>query len=304
MPYTPLSPSPLPPPPPLNQGGASRLTALLPQPKAIPKQPRTGQRSLTTTQSMVPYTLSKRRQDSIKSEKMKSMKAKSRGKQGRLSAGGEGSDSDEEPVSFFSHLEETACRVADTTTAMSSSVVPSLTVLPTPLASAAAPTMSSTADSHRTHIHADSSRTDYSSLSSSSGPHISPNIAPSLSNTLHEQQHHMQSGGTQYSWIQYNANCAPTLGPEHSVSRPDNSATEKAVTAATSDGSGGDECEGGAGEVLGGAGPGVTIDQEAVSVTYSTCVYIQCMHHTYTHNMVDIMYNVYTMYIHNIIITI
>ena len=79
------------------------------------------------------YTLSKRKQDSIKSEKIKSMKAKSQGKIRKHSTTDGGSDSDDEPVSFFSHLEETA---SSKTTEIETTVVAPLkisSVVATPL---------------------------------------------------------------------------------------------------------------------------------------------------------------------------
>ena len=63
---------------------------------------------------MVPYTLSKRRQDSIKSAKAKATKAKATAAKARK-GGGEGSDSDEETVSFFSHLEDTETKCSTNT---------------------------------------------------------------------------------------------------------------------------------------------------------------------------------------------
>ena len=87
------------------QGGFG-LTALLPQPKTTPTEPE-GRR--TTTSSMVPYTLSKRRQKAIAAEKKAA--ARTRALRSKLSKGGEratggDSDSDDEPISFFSHLDD------------------------------------------------------------------------------------------------------------------------------------------------------------------------------------------------------
>ena len=86
--------------------GGSGLTALLPQPKAGPKNLGGGKKP-TTTHSMVPYTLSKRKQDSIKSAKAKAKAMRAKAMGGRVRGAGEESDSDEEPTSFFSHLEGT-----------------------------------------------------------------------------------------------------------------------------------------------------------------------------------------------------
>ena len=89
------------------QGGGSGLTALLPQPKGASKLVA-GPKNPTTTKSMVPYTLSKRYQDSKNRTTAKSKAAALR-KAKKLNSKEEGdSDSDDgdEPVSFFSHLDE------------------------------------------------------------------------------------------------------------------------------------------------------------------------------------------------------
>ena len=80
------------------QSGGSGLTALLPEPKGGAKELGSGKRSTSSTKTMVPYTLSKRYQDSKKKSALKKGKPVK-----KSSGGGEDSDSDgEAPVSFFS----------------------------------------------------------------------------------------------------------------------------------------------------------------------------------------------------------
>lgn len=80
-----------------NHQGGSGLTALLPAPKGGGKELGAGKKgSSSSTKTMVPYTLSKRYQDSKKKNSIKKTKLAKK-------SGGEDSDSDgEAPVSFFS----------------------------------------------------------------------------------------------------------------------------------------------------------------------------------------------------------
>lgn len=80
--------------------------ALLPKPKGEDKAVAAPKKS-ASTRSMVPYTLSKRYQDS-KSKSLKAKAAALRKAKKLGSAEGDESDSDDddEPVSFFSHLDE------------------------------------------------------------------------------------------------------------------------------------------------------------------------------------------------------
>ena len=80
------------------QGGSS-LTALLPQPKGAVRT--LGGANKTTKSSMVPYSLMKKRQQAKAAMKSKAAKMKAK-KDNNTS---DGSDSDEDPVSFFTHLE-------------------------------------------------------------------------------------------------------------------------------------------------------------------------------------------------------
>ena len=82
------------------QGKGTALTALLPEPKGAPRQ--LGATNKSTTKSMVPYSLTKKKQESKKPlPKSKPLRKKTASKND-----GDDSDSDGEPVSFFSHLED------------------------------------------------------------------------------------------------------------------------------------------------------------------------------------------------------
>ncbi len=86
---------------PWQQGGGVGLKALLPEPKGAPTQ--LGAPRKTATSSMVPYTLSKRRQVAIAAEKKATKKTAQLKVKGVRT--GDDSDSDDEPVSFFPHLD-------------------------------------------------------------------------------------------------------------------------------------------------------------------------------------------------------
>lgn len=84
----------------LQQGRGTGLTALLPEPKGAPRL--LGAANKQTTKSMVPYSLTKKKQESkqpLPKSKVLKKKADSKNE-------GDDSDSDGEPVSFFSHLED------------------------------------------------------------------------------------------------------------------------------------------------------------------------------------------------------
>ena len=77
------------------KAGGSGLSALLPQPKGAARQLGAGKKAMP----MVPYTLTKRRPE-IKKPLVRTRPLKS--------AAAEDSDSDDEPISFFPHLETPA----------------------------------------------------------------------------------------------------------------------------------------------------------------------------------------------------
>ena len=265
------------------------MTALLPQPKAIPKQLGGGggggggvlsitATTTTTTPSMVPYTLSKRKQHSIKSEKIKSMKAKSRGKIRKHSTTDGGSDSDDEPVSFFSHLEETA---SSKTTEIETTVVAPLkisSVVATPL------------DSDATHSSIDQKESDDDRSVASNVADITTQSHTGLSWNQYNH-HHIHTDHTPYTHT-HTASSVPSqqqqeqehyyaMGQFTGTSNSDAGASEEVdedvkesggpPTGEVSVGEGGDGAsdegmsEEGGGEVMAGAGPGVIIDQQAVS---------------------------------------
>lgn len=266
----------------LQQGGGSRLTALLPEPKSQPKllgAPRRG-----AAESMVPYTLSKRRQDSIKSEKLKAMRVKSRGKPTTSSGGGNaGSDSDEEPVSFFSHLEETAGR----TDGGSGTVVAPLKVSGPALATPSANT-SLIATSSRSE--SDPSQTTYNaSISATVSTYSEGSYLQSTPYGSRDQSEQQQTVSG-FSWEQFSGNAPnpapytpqPYVPPQqyYNTSGPSNApavspagdpgelggpsetgADEEGGASGEGGGGGG----GGGGKVMEGTGPGVVIDKEAVS---------------------------------------
>ena len=78
------------------QGKGTSLTALLPEPKGAPTQLGAAKRS--TTKLMVPYSLKKKQEPKKTISKLKRNTSKNEVKND--------SDSDGEPVSFFSHLED------------------------------------------------------------------------------------------------------------------------------------------------------------------------------------------------------
>ena len=273
---------PIPPPPLSQKGGASRLTALLPEPKSHPKQLGALRRS--TTQTMVPYTLSKRRQDSIKSEKLKAKRTKSRGG-GKVatSPGDAGSDSDEEPVSFFSHLEETETDASSSSGTVVAPLKVSGPVFTTPSASESLSPATSSEERAT-----DSTQIGYPATSNQS-------FAGYAEGSYHQipgdssQQQERASG---YSWERFSSQAAnsapansapytaqPYTPPQHSTGgRTDTANTPTDVadgdggesgepSEAGASGEGGAGGEGGEGgeKVMEGTGPGVIIDQEAVS---------------------------------------
>ena len=252
---------------------------------------------------MVPYTLTKRKQDSIKSERAKAMKAKSRGKT-QTQAAGDGSDSDEEPVSFFSHLEATTSTGASVTEKDTKSASISgkpLPPVPTPLPEHVATSSASSISSaystapalmdHQDDNHATSTDT-HSSIGSTStaSSYNPPNSAPSLPNSQQTQTH---THSSQYSWDQltHRTHPAPAVYPStHSFTTPvyssqqyidmqgaDVNASYSGVQPQSDtggDGGNGDGGSGEGGEVMRGAGPGVIIDQEAVRILSTNCIYM------------------------------
>lgn len=221
---------------------------------------------------MVPYTLSKRRQDSIKLEKAKSMKAKMKGKP---QTSGDGSDSDEEPVSFFSHLEDTSSsNTAKDSKASANSSVLSLNISPltTPPS-----TVSTTSDYSVASVSGPVDSTAHNS------PYVSINTIASTatsspSHTAHSQPSSQSSSG-HYSWDQHSRRTAhPVIAPytaqpytyQHSGHATQgaglNTSQDTGADAVSqSDPASGGDVEMGGGGLLGGTGPGITIDEESVS---------------------------------------
>ena len=299
--------------------GGSGLTALLPQPKAAPRELGAG-RKLVTTRSMVPYTLSKRRQDSIKSEKARAMKAKLVSAKGKQQTSGDGSDSDEEPVSFFSHLEETSPQVTSGETPISGgdsaekTPLLSLTSVVVPQAVSAAPTQSVTATSasNSTSVSGYSTtssattklpgyQTHYSRVNTS--PYASatptestayhptnptPFLPASQTTPQHswDQHHHGQTGLASYSYTNqpYSSNAAQYYGQEGVGGANMVGSDEGTTLVEASGGVGGEDVAGGGGgggnELVGGTGPGITIDQESVSGLLSHCQMHACTVYT------------------------
>lgn len=239
---------------------------------------------------MVPYTLSKRKQDSIKLEKAKSKKGKvAASKQ----ASGEGSDSDEEPVSFFSHLEETT-PAEDAKTSTNTSVV-SLSISPFNTAATTVSTTSPAASA-------------YSSVSvlgpSPSTVHSSPYVsigstASTTTSSLSQPNSHTTS---HYSWDQHTRNTvhiapytaqpftAATYQPQYQGADLSASQDGEDVPVSQSDSGGGVETGGGG--LLGGTGPGITIDPESVSYhlqqnTFTNVLYLVYVFLTIT--LLDLM---------------
>lgn len=78
----------------LQQGSGVGLTAILPQPRGVMKEPKKPVK--LTTQNMLPYSLTKKKQEAKKPGPVKQANRQQRGSD---------EESDEEPATFFSHLE-------------------------------------------------------------------------------------------------------------------------------------------------------------------------------------------------------
>lgn len=220
---------------------------------------------------MVPYTLSKRKQDSIKLEKAKSKKGKvAASKQ----ASGDGSDSDEEPVSFFSHLEETTS-TEDAKASTNTSVV-SLSISPFNTAATTVSTSSPAASAYSSvSVSGPSPSTVHSS------PYVSiGSTASTATSSLSQPDSHTNSDTSHYSWGQYTRNTAhpviapytaqpftaATYQPQYYDGRgADLSASQDGADVPVSQSDSGGGVETGGGGLLGGTGPGITIDPESVS---------------------------------------
>ena len=245
---------------------------------------------------MVPYTLSKRKQDSIKSEKAQSAKAKLATTRGKLQSSGDGSDSDEEPVSFFPHLEETAPK-NDTEKDTKSASLTSCSVVPQHFTTESVTTSSASNVSSAS----DSSVANLSRCRDAHTVHISSyasvNPSPVVA-TVYSPTNSVPHSQTSYpnfpcSWDQHSSTTAsyPYAKQPYTVTTPqqcygghtshgtEQNATQDIISGSISQsklsqtntvGVGGSEVveeggSGGGGELLGGAGPGITIDQESVS---------------------------------------
>ena len=223
---------------------------------------------------MVPYTLSKRRQDSIKSEKLKAKRAKSRGS-GKVATlpGDAGSDSDEEPVSFFSHLEETKTDASSNSETVVAPLKVSGPVFTTPSAS----TSLSPATSSEERA-TDATQTGYLATSNQS---FTGYFEGSYHQTPSYDSSQQQERAPGYSWEGFSCKAAnsapytaqPYMPPQQYFSTGGHTDTANTLTdVADGDESGGPSEAGASGEagegekVMEGTGPGVIIDQEAVSL--------------------------------------
>lgn len=203
------------------------------------------------------------------------MKGKVAASKGKPQASGDGSDSDEEPVSFFSHLEETTT-AEDAKTSTHTSVV-SLSI--SPLITAAT-TVSTTSPAASAYSSVSVSGPSPSTVHSS--PYVSiDSTASTTTSSLSQPNSHTNSDTSHYSWEQHTRNTvhpviapyaaqpftAATYQPQYYDGRGADFSTgldgaDAPVSQSDSEG-GGVGTEGGG--LVGGTGPGITIDPESVS---------------------------------------
>lgn len=265
---------------------------------------------------MVPYTLSKRKQDSIKSAKAKAKAMKTKSMGGKVRGAGEDSDSDEEPTSFFSHLEGTntqvpGTKVQEAASALSHHGGPVSTY---GTGTTSSPTVSQIPSSVHVHVHAErplvmassantvvrtelSSASEHPVLSSSPVLNSSPGQAPPIyshpyappsqqSSTTHISTTSQASSPRHFAPVrainppQHPSQWYPAHSTEYTMPYsyasqtfsteqcPEHNVQESYAMAGASQAHSLPESSGpseAGGEVLGGAGPGLTIDDETVS---------------------------------------
>lgn len=195
------------------------------------------------------------------------MKGKATALKGNPQTSGDGSDSDEEPVSFFSHLEQTT--TAEDAKAVTS-VVP-LNISPFPTATSTVSTAPS--------AHSPVTVLDPSPSTVHSSSYVSIDSTTSTTTSAPSQPNSHTSSDTNYSWEQHTRSTVhPVIAPY--AAQPFTAATyqpqyydgQGADLSTSQDGGDAPVSQSdpggvgtGGGHMLGGTGPGITIDAESVS---------------------------------------